>query len=194
MAYNRNHARRLLTANEMSLFESSLKDRIGDLSRTDLRKKIDRARKARDKYTDLYRRQSLAARDRTGSKRGASGAANERTQQKATMFAEVLTRLDDQLAKIERAEARETKKTALDRARKGGTGRTTPKQAATKATKKAPAKAKKAGASPGGPNRFQDEGAGAARSRAKIASPRNKKISAHVGAAGKRSQAKRDSR
>lgn len=190
MAYNRNHARRLLAANEMSLFEASLKDRIAELSRSELRKKVDRARKLRDKYTDLYRRQSLATRERTGTKRGGSGIANERTQQKAAMFAEVLTRLETQMAKVDRAEARESKRRALARARKakGGGARTTPKRSTgtSKATRARPA--------PSGPKGFQDEAANAARNRGKLASPRNKAISAHVGARGRRSQAKRDSR
>ena len=106
------------------------------------------------------------------------------------MFAEVLTRLEAQLAKVDRAEAREAKRRALARARKarGGGGRTTPKKA-TKRTSSAKAKG-----TPTGPKEFQDEAANAARNRGKIASPRNKAISAHVGARGRRSQAKRDSR
>jgi hypothetical protein len=190
MAYNRNHARRLLTDSEMSLFESSLRDQIGSLTRADLRKKVERTRKLRDKYTDLYRRQSLATRDRTGSKRGRSGAANERTSQKATIFAEVLTRFETHLAKVERAEARESKRGALERARaaKGGGGRTTPKGS------KAPAGTRSPRAKTGGPKEFMSEGASSARNKAKVTSPRNKAISAHVGARGRRTQARRDSR
>jgi hypothetical protein len=192
MAYNRNHAKRLLSDSEMPLFVASLRDHIGDLSPGDLKKKIERTRKLRDKYTDLYRRQSLASRKRTGSKRGTTGIANERTSQKATVFSEVLTRFETQLAKVERANARESKRAALERARKakGGGGRTTPKQT--------PAAAKNARATTKGktqgPKDFMSEQANAARNRTKIASPRNKTISAHVGARGKRNQAKRDSR
>ena len=191
MSYNRNHARQLLNASEMQLFEASLKENIGSLSRAELAKKVDRTRKVRDKYTDLFRRQSLATRDRTGTKRGTSGAANERTSQKATMFAEVLTRFETQRDKLDRQQARESKQAALEKARaaKGGGGRTTPKGTAAKKATKAPAKARTKG-----PKEFMDEGANAARQAAKVASPRNKKINASVGARGRRTQAKRDSR
>lgn len=190
MSYNRNHARRLLNASELQLFEASLKENIGSLSRAELARKVDRTRKLRDKYSDLFRRQSLATRDRTGTKRGTSGAANERTSQKATVFAEVLTRFETQLDKVDRASARQSKKEALERARasKGGGGRTTPKgTTTTRAATPAKARAK-------GPKQFMDEGASTARHAAKVTSPRNKKISASVRARGQRSQAKRDAR
>ena len=192
MAYNRNHARQLLNDSEHALFESSLAENIGRLSRSDLNKKIERTRKLRDKYTDLFRRQSLTTRDRTGSKRGQSGVANERTQQKATMLGEVLTRFENQLAKLDRAKARESKRVALERARKarGSSGRTTPKKAERATAKKAGSK----GVKQDGTKDFMSEGASAARNKDKIASPRNQAITAHVGARGRRSQAKRDSR
>jgi hypothetical protein len=191
MSYNRNHARRLLNANEMQLFEASLKENVGSLSRAELIKKIKRTRNLRDKHSDLFRRQSLTTRDRTGTKRGASGSANERTAQKATVFAEVLTRFETHLDKIDRAQARESKKAALEKARaaKGGGGRTTPKGSASKRTTTAPAKARAKG-----PKEFMDEGANKARHAAKVSSPRNKKINASVGARGRRTQARRDSR
>jgi hypothetical protein len=191
MSYNRNHAKRLLSDSEMQLFEVSLKENLDSLSRAELAKKIDRTRKLRDKYTDLFRRQSLATRNRTGSKRGTSGAANERTSQKATVFGEVLTRFETQLAKVDRTQARESRKAALERARaaKGGGGRTTPKGGGKARVTKAPAKARAKG-----PKEFMDEGANKARQAAKVASPRNKKINASVGARGRRTQAKRDSR
>jgi hypothetical protein len=192
MSYNRNHARRLLNASELQLFEASLKENIASLSRAEVAKKVDRTRKLRDKYADLFRRQSLATRDRTGTKRGTSGAANERTSQKATIFAEVLTRFETQLDKLDRAEARASKKAALERARaaKGGGGRTTPKGGGPRTTSSAaPAKARAKG-----PKQFMDEGANQARQAAQMSSPRNKKINASVGARGRRSQAKRDAR
>ncbi|MGY6501248.1 MAG: hypothetical protein ACXIVQ_10215 [Acidimicrobiales bacterium] len=191
MAYNRNHARAMLTDTERELFEISLSDRVGELSRAELVKKVQRSRKLRDKYTDLYRRQSLETRARTGTKRGSTGQANARTQQKADMFGEVLARFEAHLDRIDRAAAKESKRAALERSRKakGGGGRTTPKKSA-RARKKAPS----GGTAPDGPKEFMTEGAAAARDRGKIASPRNKSISAHVGAKGRRNQAKRDAR
>lgn len=92
MAYNRNHARALCNATEMALFEASLADNINAHSASQVRDKIKRARALRDKYRDLYKRQRLAARERTGTKKGARADSNARTQSKAKLFEEVLTR------------------------------------------------------------------------------------------------------
>ncbi len=102
MAYNRNHARALCNANELALFEASLADSIEAHSAAALRDKIKRARTLRDKYRDLYKRQRLATRDRTGTKKGVRSDSNARTDSKARLFDEVLKRFQtraDALAK-----------------------------------------------------------------------------------------------
>ncbi len=94
MAYNRAQALKICTATEMEIFLSSLSDAVGKLTPVQLRSRIARARTLRDKNTDLFRRQVAATRAATGTKRGASGVANSRTEQKAQLFAEALARLE----------------------------------------------------------------------------------------------------
>jgi hypothetical protein len=210
MAYNRNTVRNLLSASEMELFEGSLDDKIGAWDRTRLRNKITRSRKLRDKYRDLYRRQSLSTRDRTGTKRGPSGLANERSQQKHEVFAEVLTRYERQLEKLERAGAREAERVRKAELRSAAQDARAEKAKATKARKAA--KGRKGGRTttprsegddaPSAPGKgtagraktYKSEQALAARNAQKLDSPRGKKVQAHVRSQGQRNQAKRDSR
>ncbi len=70
MANDRANARKLLTAAEFKLFEASRRDAICKLDARTLRLKVELTRKRRDKYRDLYKRQRLAIRDQTGTKRG----------------------------------------------------------------------------------------------------------------------------
>jgi len=100
MAYNRRQARAICNDSEYELFTVSLADSINELTPVQLRGKIKRARTLRDKSTDLFRRQSLAMQESTGSKRGRTGSANERTEQKARLFDEVLKRFEARLDKI----------------------------------------------------------------------------------------------
>ena len=105
MAYNRSHARVLCTKSEYELFAASLSDNIRKLTPARLRAKIDRTRRLRDKYRDLYKRQRLATRARTGTKKGNMTDSNTRTEEKAKLFAEALDRLTaraDQLAAAEK--------------------------------------------------------------------------------------------
>lgn len=100
MAYNRNQARALTNASEYELFTSSLADAITGLTPAQLRGKVTRTRNLRDKNTDLFRRQSLSVKETSGSKRGRTGAANQRTEQKAKLFDETLKRYENRLAKL----------------------------------------------------------------------------------------------
>lgn len=106
MAYNRAQARRLCTDAEYGVFLASTTDQIGTLPVKALAAHIKRSRTLRDKFTDLYRRQTAASRATTGKKRGESGAANERTAAKAKLFAEVLARFEAQLERVKAREAR----------------------------------------------------------------------------------------
>jgi len=94
----RTEARRLSDKNEWSLISSSLPPALEALSVARLKSKIVRARKLRQKYEDLYRRQKLSARSRT------TGAPHEklnvRTARKRQMFEEAMVRLQHQLAKV----------------------------------------------------------------------------------------------
>jgi len=100
MAYTLTQARSLLTVPELALFDYSRAGPIKELTAARLRGKVTRARSLRDKYRDLYRRQTVAMR---GSKqqRSAAGTDNERTEKKATIFVEVLERFETRLAHLE---------------------------------------------------------------------------------------------
>ena len=106
MAYNRAQARRLCTDAEYSVFLASTADQIGALSEKALVAHIKRSRTLRDKFNDLYRRQTEASRLATGKKRGESGLANERTAAKGKLFAEALMRFEAQLERMKAREAR----------------------------------------------------------------------------------------
>jgi hypothetical protein len=179
MAYNRNQARPLLTKQELDLFEASLSDRIGSLSAVQLRAKIDRARGLADKYRDLFRRQARSTRQKTGTGRGASGAANERTDKKARIFGEALDRFETQLAKVEAKKAAAgRRKTPPTRA----SARASSKKVDTRADRRTSRAARKS------------DDAAASRKQDTTRTSRNTKISAHVSGQGRRNQARRDGR
>jgi hypothetical protein len=181
MPYNRNHVRSLLNASELALFESSLPGAVKDLGERRLRSALGRARTLRDKFRDLLQRQKIATRGRTGSKLGNSGVANQRTERKATVMAEVLARFEARAAELDTATKKAATKKAATKAgatkqaatkqaatKKAATNKTATKQATTKqaTTKKGAttkqATAKKAAAKTGAP-----KGAPAARRKAK---------------------------
>jgi hypothetical protein len=188
-------ARKLLTAAEVELFAASRGDALKALTVVQLRGKVKRARTLRDKHRDLLKRQRLASRGSTGSKSGTSGVANERTAQKAQVFAEVLGRFEQRLAQLEAAAARVAQKRAAAEARRSlleqrraraaaGAARTSPRSA------KAPAKVPTA-AGRLGPT---SERARVARHAMQPKIAGQQKIQAHVAARGRRAQAKRDGR
>jgi hypothetical protein len=117
MTYTLAQAGKLLNANEFALFSASRADALKTLTAARLRAKVKRARTLRDKFRDLFKRQRLVTRSRTGNKAGASGAANQRTRRKAELFAEVLQRFEKRLAQVEAAEARGARVRALVQAR-----------------------------------------------------------------------------
>ncbi|CAN5693754.1 hypothetical protein BH23PSE2_BH23PSE2_02510 [soil metagenome] len=141
MAFTRSQATSLLTQAEMGLFDDSRINSLRRLSASELGKRVERARKARDRARDLLQRQKLASRSRTGSKRGVSGQANQRSKRKAELLAEILGRFEGQLKAAEKADAAGKAK-----------AKTKAKTSVRPAARKAPAKqgaAKKKTASPG---------------------------------------------
>ena len=135
MAYTLTQARPLLNAAELELFEQSRAEPVKQLTGARLAGAIKRTRTLRDKYRDLYQRQTVAV--RTGSPSNVTGEDNERTQRKADILQEVLGRFEARLAQLEARDAREASRvsTAASKAR-------TPA-----ATKKKAVKPTKAGAS-----------------------------------------------
>ena len=111
MTYTLRQARSLLTSQELELFKASRRNVICHLSPAELRGYISRSRSLRDKFRDLYRRQTVAtqagraAGDMTT--RSHMGGENARTRTTADMLADILQRVPDWLAKAtgEAAEA-----------------------------------------------------------------------------------------
>ncbi|WP_024890534.1 hypothetical protein [Luteimonas huabeiensis] len=106
MPITRARASALLNQREMALYDDSRVNVLRKLDAKALDSRIVRAREARNRARDLVQRQKLASRDRTGSKRGASGAANQRSKDKAELLADVLARFEDQRKQVGRAVAR----------------------------------------------------------------------------------------
>jgi len=209
MAFNRSHARRLCNASELSLFESSVGAELASWNEAQLKARIVRARNFRDKQQDLLRRQKLATRARTGTKVGASGVANQRTEQKLKLLSEALARFEARLASVEAASARAAVRAAAAAGKKAGkpAGRkpAARQSAAKKAVAKKPAAKKPAAKKPVAKKpvakKPKASGAGFVSAQARDASnqmqlkkSRSKPIQAHLRSAGKRSQARRDSR
>ncbi len=90
MAYTITQVKSLLTTAELELFDQSRAQNVKAYSAKQVGAKAGRARKLREKYRDLYQRQSVAS-----QKRGLGADANERTQRKADVFEEVLGRFED---------------------------------------------------------------------------------------------------
>ncbi|MEO6031948.1 MAG: hypothetical protein ABIP61_08630 [Burkholderiaceae bacterium] len=107
MAYTLTQARGLLTQAELELFDQSRAEPVKALTAARLRGKLARARKLRDKYRDLYRRQSVATRKAPVERRSGAGVDNERTQRKAVVFEEVLGRFEARLQLLDARAARE---------------------------------------------------------------------------------------
>lgn len=197
MTYNRLHARALLNATELVLFEHSVGDALTGSSAAQLTQRLKRAGTLRDKYRDLLRRQKLATRARTGSKSGASGDANARTEQKVKLFEEVLHRLGAQRSKLSAADDRGVQKALAASAspevaeRPVQQGRVAPpaKRPAIGQRKTSGVIAK--GKKTAGP---ASEKANAAAQRSQLASARTKVIQTHIASRGRRQQAVRDKR
>jgi hypothetical protein len=142
MAYSITQARTLLTAAELELFDQSRADPIKALTLARLRGKVTRARTLRDKYRDLFRRQTVAVRGASSTKgRSPVGADNERTQRKADILQEVLGRFEARVAQLEaRAERESQSRSAASpqrrapkpAAKKSAAAKTPVKQAAKK--------------------------------------------------------------
>ncbi|MGY1408954.1 MULTISPECIES: hypothetical protein [unclassified Luteimonas] len=152
MQITRAKASQLLNQKEMALYDESRVNGLRQLDGKAISTRITRARASRDRARDLVRRQKLSSRADTGSKRGASGAANQRSKDKAELMADILARFEAGLrdadgeagTKSRRATSTATKKTAAPAkkaakttgAKAAGKVAKSPKKVATKAAKK----------------------------------------------------------
>ena len=96
--FTKAQASKLLNATEMKLYEESRIIPLRKFSASQLDRRIERTRALRDKSRDQLQRQRIAQREKTGSKRGASGEANQqRSKDKVTLMADILKRFEGQL-------------------------------------------------------------------------------------------------
>ncbi len=188
MAYNRIQARKICTQAEYELFELSLPTPIAALSCGQLKSKLQRSRNLRDKYRDLYKRQRLAARQRTGTKKGSEPAENLRTYRKEVLFSETMVRYQRRLEKLtaQAARASATKARVSSARALGGSkpagGKAARGSASTRATNQ----------DPSGPGGFITGQAQSAAQKRLTQKTRSKARVAHTRSAGQRSQARRD--
>lgn len=98
MAVTVQRAKSLCNSSEMALVMASTSKRVEGLSEAQLRQKIARARKLRDKFRGLADRQKREVRGK-GTSRGAPKAQDNRnTRTKQQLFAETLERFEAALA------------------------------------------------------------------------------------------------
>lgn len=133
MTYSLRQVQPLLTKPELELFQASRAGAIKELNPRQLAAKLTRARALRDKYRDTYRRQTVATRTGPAKDRKQMGGDNNRTEVKAEIMQEVLTRFEAQhakaQAKLDKKAARKTKTARAHNAPGAPTTRTNPKAA-----------------------------------------------------------------
>lgn len=125
----------LLNKGEMQLYDDSRHNPIRKFSVSQLESRITRARGVRDRARDLVRRQKLSSRQQTGSKRGTSGNANQRSKDKVEILADILKRFETRLGDAKKeAKASEKESAASPRARKAAVKKAAAKKTARKGT------------------------------------------------------------
>lgn len=110
MSYTTRQVQNLLTKPELELFQAS---RIGAIKAFNARQlvgKISRARALRDKYRDLYQRQTVRTATAPATPRKVTGTANIRTDVKADVMQEVLGRFEAQFEKVQSPPGQASKK------------------------------------------------------------------------------------
>lgn len=208
MAYTLTQVRPLLTTAELELFSQSRTEPVKSLSPADLASAIKRTRAQRDKYRDLYQRQTVAV--RTGSPSNVTGEDNERTQRKADILQEVLDRYEARATLLQERASSATGSKGKDSAKvpappaadsqacadaaapaadKAGSA---PERSSKAPSPKAPTAQGKASAPD--LNAPLDMVAAADRASPLKKDPGNIAIHAHQSASGRRTQGKRDSR
>jgi hypothetical protein len=166
----------MLNEAEQELVRETEPDRLAELDEDALLDLHTRVRRARTKYTKLYRRRA-GDRVAADASRGRASAANARTRQKAEIFEDVLATVSRRLAVVAKQSAAELKAERLAAARgeaPAGTGRSASARSASAG-----------GSRPRSPRRGGDDS---------LRSPIKEKATASTRATGKRRQAKRDAR
>lgn len=136
MAYTLTQARPLLNAAELELFEQSRTEPVKRLTPAKLSGAVKRTRTLRDKYRDLYQRQTVAV--RTSTPNAVTGSDNDRTKRKADILQEVLERYEARVTLLQGRDSSTTKDT-------GNAGKTAARTPASQDVKAAVKKTSRAG-------------------------------------------------
>ncbi len=183
MTMTKPSARKLATQAEWTLVEASFGPALKQITEGRLKQKIVRARKLQDKYRDLSRRQRGEARGKRRAKSTRPAAGNANTVLKQEMFAEALQRFEEQLQRLHDKAASQAARAEKTKAKKSSTKKAVTKKSAAK-TSAVKTSAVKTSA----------KRAPSASMSNKLARTGVTKKQAHVGARGRRTQARRDSR
>ena len=106
----------LFTDQEQTLLVTTERARLKGLDEDDLDELLTRVRRARNKYTKLYRRQSAELVAAKSSRAGTS-TSNQRTKRKAEIFEDALARVASALAAAAQATSNTLKQERLAAAR-----------------------------------------------------------------------------
>jgi hypothetical protein len=106
----------LFSDKEQTLLVATEPKRLKEMSEDELDELLTLVRRARTKYTKLYRRQSSTSVQAAG-KRSASGSSNQRTLRKAEIFEDALARVARALSAAARAQRDELKAERIAAAR-----------------------------------------------------------------------------
>lgn len=173
-------ARKLTTKAEWALLESSFGDALKELTASQLKQRVVRARKLQDKNRDLARQQRGEARGKRKARRTRASQGNANTRAKQELFTEARLRFEAQLARLEAAAAREAERDARRAARN-----------AAKAARKRPSSRSAGKASAA---KSSTAASRSARKASVFSRQATKAKRAHAGARGRRRQGKRDAR
>ena len=168
-----NATRRMLNDTEQALLRDCAPAKLRKLDEDALGELHARVRRARNKYSKLYRRRA-SERVRKDRGRAVASAAHQRSAVKAEVFEDALAQVSAQLAKVAAQTAAALRDERLGAARAAKGGRSKPAVPAARASKKA----RKAAGTP----------------VAKRRTPVSKRASASSRAATRRHQAKRAAR
>ena len=113
-----------LSGSEYQLVAATEKDQLSTLDEDELLDLHGRVRRARNKYTGIYRR-NAATRIADAAARGEAYAQNQRDRDKAEVFEDALARVSHQIAVVARHAALELRAERLEAVRSAGTGPTT---------------------------------------------------------------------
>lgn len=135
MAISMQKARTLCTKSELDLIKWSSPSMSKTLSSKQLRQKVDRARKLRDKFKDLSRKQAGEARGKRKPTGTRAAKGNDRTVEKRELFDEAIARFEQALTKAEASEKKAEQAKDKAKAAKAKTKKkSTAKKAAAKKT------------------------------------------------------------